>query len=262
MDPALSLEEVDLDLSTLPEDPEDTVVTLVQPNNRKEPAKATQQKNYTEKEDVPLCDSWLDVTQDPVVGTNQTGDGFWNRVTENYMKAFPNVPRTAVGLKSHWATIQGFINKFAGCLNQINNWNQSGTKNKDRLTYALRLYAKTYRKAFPHLTCYNILTAAPKWNEYFTALEQKSKSDASKQKQTCSTTSDVPSSTQSARGVSSEPSESTEAPSNAETSSTTNIKRPVGHKQAKMAQQTSSQTSLWQQSMATAADGRKNKEAE
>jgi hypothetical protein len=222
-------------------------VTLVQPNNCKEPAKATQQKNYTKKDDVQLCDLWLNVTQDPVVGTNQTGNGFWNRVTKNYMKALPNVPRTVVGLKSCWATIQGFINKFAGCLNQINNRNQSGTTNEDQLTYALRLYAETYRKAFPHLTCYNILTAAPKWNKYFTALEQKSKSNASKQKQTCSTMSTVLSSTQSARGVSSELSESTEPPRNAKTSSTTNIEQPVGHKQANMAQQTSS----WQQSMVT-----------
>ncbi|PLW37229.1 hypothetical protein PCASD_15348 [Puccinia coronata f. sp. avenae] len=225
-------------------------------------AKATRQKNYTEKEDVQLCDLWLDVTQDPVVGTNHTGNGFWNRVTENYMKAFPNVPRTAVGLKSRWATIQGFINKFAGCLNQINNRNQSRTTNKDRLTYALRLYAETYRKAFPHLTCYNILTAAPKWNEYFTALEQKSKSDAMPVqppvKHGCSSTARtavfdrlMPAVTQSAQGVSSEPSESTEAPSNAKTSSTTNIEQPVGHKQAKMAQQTLWQTSSWQQSMAT-----------
>ncbi|PLW21426.1 hypothetical protein PCANC_03847 [Puccinia coronata f. sp. avenae] len=51
--------------------------------------KITQQRNYSDKEDIQLCELWLDVTQDPVVGTNQTGDGFWNCITKKYMIANP-----------------------------------------------------------------------------------------------------------------------------------------------------------------------------
>ncbi|PLW50365.1 hypothetical protein PCASD_01679 [Puccinia coronata f. sp. avenae] len=115
--------------------------------------KATRQQNYTEAEDLLLCDMWLNITQDPVIGINQTGNGFWNCVTKKYLKKMPHPNQTAVGLKNQWAALQAAINKFSAC-----------------------------KKAFTHLNCYNVLVVAPKWNKYCCGLKQKQKNDSNKRK--------------------------------------------------------------------------------
>ncbi|PLW12822.1 hypothetical protein PCANC_16864 [Puccinia coronata f. sp. avenae] len=144
--------------------------------------KATRQQNYTEAKDLLLCDMWLNITQDPVIGINQTGNGFWNCVTKKYLKKMPHPNQTAVGLKNQWAALQATINKFSACVRQVTLANQSGTTNEDRLTSAMQMYAETQKKAFTHLNCYNVLVVAPKWNKYCCGLKQKQKNDSNKRK--------------------------------------------------------------------------------
>jgi hypothetical protein len=65
------------------------------------------------------------------------------------------------------------INKFLGCINQINHKDPSGATAKTHLRMALLLYYKIYEKPFQYLVCYNILLNAPKWKEYCHTLEKK-----------------------------------------------------------------------------------------
>ncbi|PLW25448.1 hypothetical protein PCANC_27251 [Puccinia coronata f. sp. avenae] len=195
--------------------------------------KITRQRNYSNREDIQLCELWLDVTQDPVVGTNQTGDGFWNRITKKYMIAILDPLQTPVGLKSRRCTLQGAINKFSACVKQIEHRNQSGATNEDKLTYALCLYSQTHRKAFAHVACCKILVNAPKWNEYITNLQNKSASQKRKRQDTTTTLADF-----------------LEPPSNVLStteSSTGQMERPSGQKKSKNDQQ---QTDAWQQALA------------
>jgi hypothetical protein len=46
--------------------------------------------NHTEDENVQICCSWLDVTDDPLNSTNQTADTFWSCVEQHYMKKIPH----------------------------------------------------------------------------------------------------------------------------------------------------------------------------
>ncbi|PLW36266.1 hypothetical protein PCANC_19875 [Puccinia coronata f. sp. avenae] len=96
--------------------------------------KGTRQRNYSDCKDLQLCAIWLDITQDPIIGKNQTGDKFWNHITEKYMLAIPDPLRTPVGLKSRWCALQAAINKFSACVKQIEHRNQSGATNEDKLT--------------------------------------------------------------------------------------------------------------------------------
>ncbi|PLW20772.1 hypothetical protein PCANC_09318 [Puccinia coronata f. sp. avenae] len=130
--------------------------------------KITRQRNYSNTEDIQLCELWLD-----------------------YMIAIPDPLQTPVGLKSRWCTLQGAINKFSACVKQIEHRNQSGATNKDKLTYALRLYSQTHRKAFAHIACYKILVNTPKWNEYITNLQNKSASQKRKRQDTTTTIADL-----------------------------------------------------------------------
>ncbi|KNZ51696.1 hypothetical protein VP01_3858g1 [Puccinia sorghi] len=81
-----------------------------------EEPKAPRQCNYTEAEDFQLCTTWLDITQDPIIGINKTGDGFWAQVCEKYLQEIPDPIQTPIGLRSRWGTLQAAINKFSGCV--------------------------------------------------------------------------------------------------------------------------------------------------
>ncbi|PLW52368.1 hypothetical protein PCASD_00257 [Puccinia coronata f. sp. avenae] len=159
------------------------------------------------------------------------------------MLAIPDPLQTPVGLKSRWCALQAAINKFSACVKQIEQRNQSGATNEDKLTYALRLYAETHKKAFAHIACYNILVNAPKWNEYIASLQMKLSSQ--KRKRQDSVSNDLPGSVANTSIAN-----SSEPPSNAFSSnenSSGQLERPSDHKKAKADQQ---QTNVWQQSLA------------
>ncbi|PLW57896.1 hypothetical protein PCANC_00919 [Puccinia coronata f. sp. avenae] len=109
------------------------------PQRRSLPAKK-QTIIYTPKKPIPstghpvvaepppedCLNFWPVLARDQVVGTNQTGNGFWNCITKKYIIAIPDPLQTPVGLKSHWCTLQGAINKFSACVKQIEHHPQKG----------------------------------------------------------------------------------------------------------------------------------------
>ena len=129
--------------------------------------------NYKEDENVQICRSWLEITEDPLNSTNQTADTFWTRVEQHYSSQIPFPPRSFHSLKSRWQAIQRAVNKFHGCFKQVVQANQSGTSSNDQISSTLKLYTATEGKTFPHLRCYHILSRAPKWHDYCDDLEQK-----------------------------------------------------------------------------------------
>ncbi|KAI7938063.1 hypothetical protein MJO28_014983 [Puccinia striiformis f. sp. tritici] len=145
--------------------------------------------NYNTKEDVQICHSWLETTEDPLNSTNQSGTTFWARVHGHYTKHLPQYPRSADSVKSCFALIQRLTSKFHGCVKQIILAKQSGKTLADRLPAALKLYAGLSKgKSYTHIHCYHILSVAQKWLDYCEQLEQKRLADLKKIDQS----SDVP----------------------------------------------------------------------
>ncbi|PLW04638.1 hypothetical protein PCANC_28218 [Puccinia coronata f. sp. avenae] len=93
--------------------------------------------NYQEHKDVELCRAWIQVTEDPAVGTHQDGNTFWMRVTKLYTEANPHPPQPVSSLKKRWSILQQIINKFHACIIQVNKFNQSGASPKDQSDRAL-----------------------------------------------------------------------------------------------------------------------------
>jgi hypothetical protein len=46
-----------------------------------ESKKRIRARNYNDHEDVQICTSWLETTEDGRKGTDQTGDAFWETIT-------------------------------------------------------------------------------------------------------------------------------------------------------------------------------------
>ncbi|PLW27761.1 hypothetical protein PCANC_24988 [Puccinia coronata f. sp. avenae] len=79
--PNLDLSQLDRGNKEVPVEPK------ANQKKAKNESKSMRQQNYTDAEDVQLCNLWLNVAQDPVIGINRTGSGFWMRVAEKYLKS-------------------------------------------------------------------------------------------------------------------------------------------------------------------------------
>ncbi|OAV95707.1 hypothetical protein PTTG_26561 [Puccinia triticina 1-1 BBBD Race 1] len=146
---------------------------------------------YTEPKDYELCCAWVQVSKDPAVGTNQEGSTSWEQILTVYHKAMPHPIRPANSLKKQWSNnVQPAINKFCGCVNQVEQFNQSGASVEDQLNRALRIYTKDQHTHFKHLCCYNLLVKSPKWTDY--CCDNKKKAKFSKKKRAASPTSNPP----------------------------------------------------------------------
>lgn len=96
--------------------------------------KGRRSKNFTMEEDMLLISGWLNVSLDPVQGTNQTQSTYWSRIWTyfNEHKQFAS-ERTPTSLCNRWCAIQTSVSKFIGYYNQINGRNQSGMTEQDKV---------------------------------------------------------------------------------------------------------------------------------
>ena len=82
--------------------------------------------SYSIEEDTHLCHVYLDVSQNPVIGINQSRDRFWTRVQVEYEKYFHSQPRPKRSLQARMTSILAAVSKLKGFVNQIQNKNPSG----------------------------------------------------------------------------------------------------------------------------------------
>ena len=79
------------------------------------PAACGRGSSYTIQEDLLLVKSWLNVSMDPVVGTNQSMGAFWQRIETFYHehKEFPTT-RNKKSLQGRWTFVNGMVQRFCG----------------------------------------------------------------------------------------------------------------------------------------------------
>ena len=90
--------------------------------------------SYSNEEDQLLCHVYLDVSQNPIIGTNQSSLQFWSRIETEYHKALPvhiTRVRPRRSLTSRMQVINTAIGKLRGCVRQIKNLNPSGVSEQD-----------------------------------------------------------------------------------------------------------------------------------
>ncbi|XP_056850678.1 glutathione S-transferase T3-like [Raphanus sativus] len=109
-------------------------------------------QSYSIEEDKHLCHVYLDVSQNPIIGINQSGDQFWTRVQTEYEKSEISLtqPRPRRSLQTRMTTILSAVSKLRGCFNQIENKNPSGASEQDILNQAKMLLTQDvkYKKGF------------------------------------------------------------------------------------------------------------------
>jgi hypothetical protein len=91
-------------------------------------------ENFHWQEDEVICSAWLNVSKDPINGSNQTRTTFWGRVHAFYEEHNKSgAVRTENSIMHRWLTIQLQVNKFCSCYEAIKRRNQSGTTIEDKV---------------------------------------------------------------------------------------------------------------------------------
>ena len=94
---------------------------------------SSRSSGYSPAEDVMLCQIYMDISQDPIVGVNQSATRFWSRVEETYNanKQETWEHRSRRSLQARVQTIEKATQKLHGCIRQIENLNPSGALDQD-----------------------------------------------------------------------------------------------------------------------------------
>lgn len=130
-------------------------------------------KAWKEPEDVELVRAWLDISQNPQTGTDQTADSFWYAIHKVFAAAVKekkifvdgDEERTVKAVKERFSELSRCCSKFTGSLHTILSLNRSGKSDSDNYNDAKKLYLEQSKdhKAFLYDTCWDILKEFPKW---------------------------------------------------------------------------------------------------
>jgi hypothetical protein len=112
------------------------VGTTSNPNpSKKKKAKTTKARDptFSTFEDNLLVKAWLATTMDPICGTEQKGNTYWEKIWKEYHKQKEYVEphpivttHNVASLQHRWGIIQGEVNKYVGYYSQVTKRPQSG----------------------------------------------------------------------------------------------------------------------------------------
>jgi No apical meristem-associated C-terminal domain len=130
---------------------------------------------FTEEEDLLICKAWVNASQNPVLGNNQTGDDFWKTVLGGYNELLerlgtqpgppPKVRKANSLLDRFQRHIQKAVNKFNACWIQRKRLNISGTTDNDIVNMALEDYkVQNEGHEFKWVHCLEVLRESPKFS--------------------------------------------------------------------------------------------------
>ncbi|KAG5565126.1 hypothetical protein RHGRI_001124 [Rhododendron griersonianum] len=99
-------------------------------------SKSSQQRGpaFSLEEDKILCNTWLEISQDPIKGVNQKKDKLWERITATFHARRSGnyiIARSAKSLQCRMTLISKAISKFRGGVRSIENLNPSDASETD-----------------------------------------------------------------------------------------------------------------------------------
>ncbi|KAJ1258458.1 hypothetical protein BS78_10G076600 [Paspalum vaginatum] len=152
--------------------------------------------SFTHEEELLLCAAYLNVSRDPIVGTNQTSETYWQRITNYYNENRKHWPeRSCDSLNSKFRSIASDTSFFVSCKGFVDRIQKSGQTEDDRVrnccishclhTHAFRIHQVHFfsrltqikaacerfkdlkkGKDFQFLHCWRVLRGTRKWEDY------------------------------------------------------------------------------------------------
>ncbi|KAF0728437.1 hypothetical protein Ae201684P_007940 [Aphanomyces euteiches] len=119
---------------------------------------------WTHIEDAQLARSWVNVSEDPIKGVDQSSDSFWGAIYVRWIAAGCE-ERSTQALKNRWAILNRATQKFAGYLSQVKARKASGKTDEDNIQDAFGLYLSLEHEVFEHECVWRVLGACVKWRQ-------------------------------------------------------------------------------------------------
>ena len=105
---------------------------------------------WSQNEDLALCKSFINVSEDPIAGTDQRASIFWSTIFEKFKaQVEADNSRTETALQSRWVAINKLCKKFSGYFGEVQRSNPSGTTEEDMTKMALDNFKEGTSKSFP-----------------------------------------------------------------------------------------------------------------
>ncbi|KAI4969229.1 hypothetical protein ZWY2020_000143 [Hordeum vulgare] len=134
---------------------------------------------FTEAEDECLCDTWMEVGQNTIVGAEMKGNAYLRRMYKNYHERALLHPysmvttRTEASIQKRFGLISAECSKFTGSFEHAVARPQSGIGIGDLAFQALKVYkAEHGGKSFNFAHCYRKLKDNQKWKDLHNALKK------------------------------------------------------------------------------------------
>ncbi|XP_015971154.1 glutathione S-transferase T3-like [Arachis duranensis] len=115
------------------------------------------------KEDEMLISAWLNVSTDPVVGTDQKRKTFWSRIHSYCVEFCTDMTKGVVACKKLWYKINKAVAQFVGCYDQASRNIRSGSNADDIKELAYKLYSTNCGQKFTFERHWNMLRLEQKW---------------------------------------------------------------------------------------------------
>ncbi|XP_062208884.1 glutathione S-transferase T3-like [Phragmites australis] len=150
-------------------------VTTSKKKKKKKAEPKTGRTKWTDEEDELLVSAWLNVNQDPMVGTDQSKDTYRGRIAKyfnTYMKP-TMMTRSDKALINHMKLITDAVSKFAVHVRKVEQLNPSGTNERDKMARACTVYKGIEGKPFAYTHYWVMLADHPNWHAHESIKGQK-----------------------------------------------------------------------------------------
>ena len=132
----LLMNDTDLYDETIQSNP--TILASVQNEVVPRLRKSQRTKNFSVEEDKLIVSVWLNTSKYAIIGNEQQGGAFWQRILQ-YLELHGgnHEERSQFSIKSRWTDINAKCSKFVGFYNQIERLRQSGHTEQNNARYKL-----------------------------------------------------------------------------------------------------------------------------
>ncbi|XP_076904320.1 glutathione S-transferase T3-like [Bidens hawaiensis] len=124
-------------------------------------------QKWSVQEELALARAWVDVSEHPIVGNEQTIYDLWDRVEVKFFEAMGKGPdyRRRDQITGKWTHINKKVNKYIGVYEERARNAKSGTNDVDLHRKVAAHYQDDGHTGNIPLELWEILTASPKWQQ-------------------------------------------------------------------------------------------------
>lgn len=92
-------------------------------------------KNWSEGDDILLCQAWVHTSEDAVTSADQKYDTYWSRIYDNYVSRNPDEKRAIDKIETRFQKIRKETTLFSTQVAKVISEKKSGLQTNDMVSY-------------------------------------------------------------------------------------------------------------------------------